>query len=124
MPRAESDLEILQTTLHMDPTNSQLVLEDKKLCCQLIKLKSTEKLFCEQKLKCDFLRDCDRGTRFFHALLSQKHGRNFIPAIQKSDGIIFVSEEEVGAEFVTFYQNLYGSSKSTLPLDSWIETLF
>ena len=29
--RTESDLELLQTALHMDPTNYQLVLDDKKL---------------------------------------------------------------------------------------------
>ena len=121
--RAESDLDLLQTALHSDPSNSQLVQEDKKLRIQLINLKSSEKMFFGQKLKCDYLKESDRGSRFFHALLSQRHGRNFIPAIQKSDGSLSVSEKEVGFEFVDFFMKLYGSMKPTLPLDRDIVSL-
>lgn len=115
--RAESDLDMLQSALHSDPSNPQLVQEDKKMRIQLINLKSSEKMFFGQKLKCDFLKESDRGSRFFHSLLSQKNGRNFLPAIQKSDGSLSASEKEVGAEFVSFFMKLYGSSKPTEPLD-------
>jgi len=48
---------------------------------KLINLKSVEKMFFAQKLKCNLFKESDRGTSFFHALMSQKNKRNHIPAI-------------------------------------------
>lgn len=116
--RTDADLDILQTALHGDPNNQQLALEDKRLWLHLLQLKSAEKLFFGQKLKCDFLKDSDRGTSFFHAMMSQKHSLSFISAIHRGDGSLTSSEIEVGVEFVQFFQNLYGSSRPTLSLDN------
>eukprot|EP00258_Populus_trichocarpa_P041569 XP_024457588.1 uncharacterized protein LOC112327616 [Populus trichocarpa] len=83
----------------------------------LFNLKSAEKTFFAQKLKCNFFKESDIGTSFFHALISQKHMRNFIPAIQRSNGALTTSLDEVGDEFVHYYQNLFGTSSSTTPID-------
>jgi len=80
-------------------------------------LKSAEKMFFGQKLKCSFFKDCDRGSKFFHALMSQKHRRNFIPIIQRSNNLLTTSLEVVGEEFVNYYQQLLGSSKDMIPID-------
>jgi len=71
--------------------------------------------FC-QKLKCAFFKDCDKGTRFFHSLMSQRHRRRHIPAIVRSDGMLTSSAEEVGRVFVSYYKELLGTSKHTIPL--------
>jgi hypothetical protein len=115
--RAEAALENHQTVLHDDRDNLQLLEHDKQLRLTLMNLKSVEKMFFSQKLKCHFFKDSDRGSSFFHALMNQKNRRNYIPAIHCSDGTLTTSEAEMGEEFVRFYQQLLGSCKATLPLD-------
>jgi hypothetical protein len=83
----------------------------------LFNLKSAEKAFFFQKLKCNFLKDIDRGTSFFHALMSHRHRKSFIPAIQCSNGELTTSIDEVGAEFVHFYQSLLSTSSATSPIN-------
>ena len=68
-------------------------------------------MFFSQKLKCAFLKNSDKGTRFFHSLMSQRHRRNHIPAILRSDSLPTTS---VSKEFVSCYKKLLGTSKPTL----------
>jgi len=115
--RAEDDLEQHQSLLHNDKNNEHLLAWDKKLRLDLVNLKSAEKMFYSQKLKCNFFKDCDRGTSFFHALMNHRHKKNFIPAICRTNGSLTTSMTEVGDTFVCFYQQLLGTSRATLPLD-------
>jgi hypothetical protein len=115
--RAEADLEQHQSLLHNDKDNEHFLARDKKLRLDLINLKSAEKMFYSTKLKCNFFKDCDRGTSFFHALMNHRHKKNYIPAICRSNGSLTTSMTEVGDAFVCFYQQLLGSSRATLPLD-------
>jgi len=48
--------------------------------------------------------------------------KSFIPVIQRSNGAITTSIDEVGAEFVHFYQNLLGTSSFTSPLDEVVHS--
>jgi hypothetical protein len=73
-------------------------------------------MFFGQKLKCAFFKDCDKGIKFFHSLMNQYHRRHHIPAIIRSDGMLTSSAEEVGREFVSYYKELLGTSKPTIPL--------
>jgi hypothetical protein len=68
--RAEAALENHQTVLHDDRDNLQLLEHDKQLRLTLMNLKSVEKMFFSQKLKCHFFKDSDRGSSFFHALMN------------------------------------------------------
>ena len=87
---------------------------------KLSTLKFAEKQFFSQKIKCNFLKDSDRGSKFFHALMNHTHTRNFIPAIMTTHGWVSSSSEEVGAIFVQYFQQLLGTSKTTIPLDNAI----
>ena len=118
--RAEAELEQHQVLLHNDKDNEHLLAQDKKLRLALVNLKSAEKMFYSQKLKCNFFKDCDRGTSFFHALMSHRHKKNFIPAIRCNSGSLTASTTEVGDVFVSYYQHLLGSSRVTLPLDETV----
>lgn len=80
-------------------------------------LKAAEKMFYGQKLKCAFFIDSDKGTKFFHDLMRQKHRRNFIPAIVCSNGILSKSMDDMGGEFVRYYKNILGSSKPINSVD-------
>ncbi|KAJ6866566.1 hypothetical protein NC652_037955 [Populus alba x Populus x berolinensis] len=73
-----------------------------------------------QKLKCKFFKDSDRGTIFFHALMNQKHKKNFIPLIHRSDGSLTTSASEVEDVFVSFFKQLLGTSRAISHLDESI----
>jgi hypothetical protein len=107
--RAEKDLDDTQLLLQNNRDNGHLLMLDKQQRLNLVNLKLAEKMFFGQKLK------CDKGTRFFHSLMSQRHRRNHIPAILRSDGLPTTSVEEVDREFVTYYKELLGTPKPTLP---------
>ncbi|KAL9347289.1 hypothetical protein Peur_058655 [Populus x canadensis] len=49
--------------------------------------------------------------------MNQKHKKNYIPAIHRSDGSFTSSATEVGDVFVTFFTQLLGTSRATSPLD-------
>jgi hypothetical protein len=102
-------LDDTQLLLQNDRDNGHLLMLDKQKRLNLVNLKSAEKMFFGQKLK------CDKGTRFFHSLMSQRHRRNHIPAILRSDSLPTTSIEEVSREFVTYYKELLGTPKPTLP---------
>jgi len=118
--RAEADLDQHQTLLQNDKDNEHLLAQDRQLRLDLVNLKSAEKMFYSQKLKCNFFKDCDRGTSFFHALMSHRHKKNFIPAIRCNSGSLTTSMAEVRDVFVSYYQQLLGSSRVTLPLDETV----
>jgi exonuclease III len=115
--RAEAALDDHQTIFSTDRDNDQLLAVDKLLRQELLYLKEAERQFFSQKLKCQFFKECDKGTSFFHALMSRKHGQNYIPAIHRNDGTLTTSIDEVGAVFVDYYSRLLGTPKDTLPLD-------
>ena len=64
-----------------------------------------------------FFKDSDRGTSFFHALMSHRHRKSFISALQCSNGDLTTTIDEVGAEFIHFYQSLLGTSSAISPID-------
>lgn len=77
-------------------------------------------MFFGQKLKSNFLKEAEKGSRFFHSLMSQKHRRNHIPAIQVPSGGMTSSGDEVGREIVRFYKVLIGSAKYIVPINDYV----
>lgn len=75
-------------------------------------------VFFASKLKCNFFKESDKGTSFFHALMSQRHKINYISVTQCSNGGITTSLDEVRAEFVRYYSELLGTPKDTIPIDA------
>ena len=116
--RLENELAAHQLSLHQDRDNHSLLDQEKLLRSKLSQLKFAEKQFFSQKIKCNFLQESDRGTKFFHALLNHTHRKNFIPAIMNDQGCPSSSLEEVGRVFVNYFQQQLGTSTPTIPLDS------
>lgn len=116
--RAKADLEQNQCLLHNSRDDITLLHRVNQMKLDLFNLQSIEKAFFTQKLKCNFFNESDRGTSFFHALMSQKHRKIFIPAIQRCNDDLTTSVDEVRAEFVHYYQNLLGTSSSTTSIDA------
>lgn len=111
--RAESELHQHQSLLHDDRDNPQLLMQDKHLRLSLVNLKSLEKMFYGQKLKSAYLKECDKGSKFFHAMMRQKQRRNFTPAIVCSNGLLSSSMDEVG-----------GGICQILPAPSWLLKIY
>lgn len=59
-------------------------MRDRQLRLHLVNLKSSKKMLFGQKLKSSFFKESDKGTKFFHALMKQKHRENFIPSIMSA----------------------------------------
>jgi hypothetical protein len=70
---AEKDLPAHQSFLQQNLDNDQLLLQERNLRSSLLNLKQAELLYFRQKLKCNFLKEADKGSCFFHALMGQKH---------------------------------------------------
>jgi mannosylglycoprotein endo-beta-mannosidase len=115
--RAEATLDAHQALFSNDRGNTLLHEEDMQLRQNLLHLKAAKQPFFSQKLKCKFFKESDKDTSFFHALMNRKHGQNFIPAIQRSNGSLTSSMDEIGAVFVDYYSQFLGTSKDTLSLD-------
>ena len=112
-----ADLDRIQQLRLSNLDCSRLFVQETDLRLKLINLKSAEKMFFSQKLKIKFLEEGDKGSRFFHSLLNQKHRRNFIASIRNESGTLTTSPVEVGAVFVDYYKKLLGSIKMTTALD-------
>jgi hypothetical protein len=115
--RAEAALDEHQSLLSSDMENPNLQSIDKQLRQSLLHIKECERQFFSQKLKSNFLKECDSGTSFFHSLMSRQHRQNFIPAIQRMDGSLTSSSAEVGAAFVDYYCHLLATPKVTAPIE-------
>ena len=116
--RLETELADHQLSLHHDRDNHRLLDQEKLLRSKLSQLKFVERKKFSQKIKCNFLKESDRGTKFFHALMNHNHRRNFIPAIMIAYGCQSSSLEEVHSVFVNYFQQQLGTSNPTIPLDS------
>lgn len=62
--------------------------------------------FYYQKAKCEYLKNSDKCTKFFHSMVK----RNFITTVHKGDGLCNFSLEEVADEFMQFYSDLLGKN--------------
>jgi hypothetical protein len=59
-------------------------MQDKQLRLKLINLKSAKNMFFGQKLKTAFFKKGDKGTRFFHSLMSKKTQDELYPSYSTS----------------------------------------
>ncbi|GFZ11471.1 hypothetical protein Acr_22g0008690 [Actinidia rufa] len=114
---AEADLYEIQQKLH-DNTSDRLLQE------QMVKMKQTafnlaeaERSYCSQLAKMKYLKNSDRGSKFFHDLIKIHRNRGQIVSINLSNGSRSKSQQEVNESFVEFYKNLLDSSSSCTPID-------
>ena len=81
-------------------------------------LANAEQLFISQKVKCSYLKESDRCSKFFHSMVKRKAKRNHIASIYKEDGTPTCSVQEVEEEFTRYFQGLLGSSSTCQPIVS------
>lgn len=70
-----------------------------------------EEIFWAQKARNRWLREGDRNTAFFHAVVANKRRRNRISKIEKMSGGWCNTEQEMGEEIAKYFQHLFTSSQ-------------
>ncbi|GFZ00592.1 eukaryotic translation initiation factor 4E [Actinidia rufa] len=121
--RAEvSEDELLQNQqlLHDNPSDESLQIKVADLRKKASRLAEAELSFCSQLAKVKYLKNCDRGTKFFHNLIKSNKARNQIVSLSNADGVTTTSPQQVSSLFVEYYKNLLGTRKDCQKLDNGI----
>ncbi|GFZ09181.1 hypothetical protein Acr_20g0009890 [Actinidia rufa] len=63
---------------------------------------------CKFLAKAKYLKNCDKGTKFFHDLIKNNRARSQIVEFTKEDGASTISIQQVRSLSVEFYKNLLG----------------
>ncbi|XP_057981159.1 uncharacterized protein LOC131166561 [Malania oleifera] len=118
--RASEELNEIQERLHKEPMNLELQrdLGDKRK--QAVMLEEASRQFLAQMAKSNYLKNCDRGSACFHAILKRRSARNHIVAITKQNRELTESFEEVANEFVDFYMQLLGEGQNCSRIDEQV----
>ncbi|GFZ11073.1 hypothetical protein Acr_22g0004710 [Actinidia rufa] len=76
----------VQQQLHDNPRDASLQNKVATLKVKSFRLAEGERSFCSQLAKAKYLKNCDKGTKFFHELIKNNRARRQIVALTKEDG--------------------------------------
>ncbi|GFY87986.1 hypothetical protein Acr_05g0016250 [Actinidia rufa] len=117
---AEEDLIQAQQQLHDSPRDYNLQIKVPELRAKVLKLTKAELSFCTQLAKAKFLKNADKGTKFFHDLIKSNRSKNHIASILLEDGSRTTSSNQVNEDFVQYYKGLLGSKENCSSLNKEI----
>ncbi|XP_073353532.1 uncharacterized protein [Aegilops tauschii subsp. strangulata] len=80
---------------------------ERDLASQLKELLHREEIMARQRSRSDWLRAGDRNTGFFQAQVKARRSRNRINTLEKADGTLCQTKEEIWEEIQGFYTSLY-----------------
>ncbi|VFQ97160.1 unnamed protein product [Cuscuta campestris] len=105
----------LMDKLYKDPDNLELL----QLVANTRKKASfySERSFIQQKVKCNFINEGDKCTKFFHAMVKKQSVLNAIPVLITSQGTTTTSLEAIVEEFIGYYNQIFGNTVPTSPVD-------
>ncbi|VFQ89794.1 unnamed protein product [Cuscuta campestris] len=114
---ARSSYSEMMTRLMTDPQNSALIEQAASLRKKATFYSDAERSFFLQKVKCTFINEGDKCTKFFHALMKKQKVLSSIPFIITSQGSTTTSSETIVEEFIDHYSNIFGNTVPTTPID-------
>ncbi|XP_027081100.2 uncharacterized protein [Coffea arabica] len=79
---------------------------------------SIEEQFWRQKARVKWLKEGDRNSRYFHAVVKQRRVQGMIHCIKNSNGVWMDKEEDIASEAISYFNDLF-----TGPLDSFSDML-
>ncbi|GFZ13032.1 hypothetical protein Acr_23g0014170 [Actinidia rufa] len=106
---AAEELVDLQKLLYDIPTDIQLQVRVSDLRSKAIKLAEAEASYCSQLAKAKYLKNCDRGTKFFHGLIKSRRAKSSITSITLESRERSNSNSQVSEAFVRYYKGLLGT---------------
>ncbi|VFQ94248.1 unnamed protein product [Cuscuta campestris] len=114
---ARSSYTEMMTRLMTDPQNSALIEQAASLRKEATFYSDAERSFFLQKVKCTFINEGDKCTKFFHAMMKKQKVLSSIPFIITSQGSTTTSSEAIVEEFIGHYSNIFGNTVPTSPID-------
>ncbi|GFY81235.1 hypothetical protein Acr_01g0010440 [Actinidia rufa] len=114
---AEENLAQAQQQLHDNPGDSVLQATVLELRSKALKLAEAELSFCSQLAQAKYLKNSDKGTKFFHNLIKSNRAKNFIASITLEDGSRSTSNNQVSNASVQYYMGLLGTKEDCIKLD-------
>jgi hypothetical protein len=77
-----------------------------KVVEKIMELNHREEIIWKQHSRIMWLMEGDKNIRFFHLRASQRHKRNHISKLKRSDGTTTEIDEEMGSMATNFFQNI------------------
>ena len=114
---AAEELLETQQLLHDNSTDAHLQNKVSELRSRALKLAEAEASFCSQLAKAKYLKECDRGTKFFHGLIKSRRAKTNISSITLEGGVRSTSSSQVSDAFVHFYKGLLGTKGGCIELN-------
>lgn len=111
--RALKELKEIQTALHQDPRNDNLIIEEKRAASTYRKLAERHHSFLKQKARLEWMRCGDENTRVFHQAIKARRLQNTVYGITDSNGRWVDSQEQVNDAFLQYYIKLLGIERSS-----------
>nr|XP_027096099.1 uncharacterized protein LOC113715996 [Coffea arabica] len=78
---------------------------------QLVGAYNEEEQYWQQKSRLSWLREGDKNTKYFHAVVKGRRKRNKIGNLKREDGSWTTTDEEITAEVAKYYKHLFKSSE-------------
>nr|XP_027071629.1 uncharacterized protein LOC113696407 [Coffea arabica] len=89
-----------------DPSEDKLVALQKARA-HLRRSQGVEHMFWQQKSRVKWLKDGDRNSRYFHAVVAERHQRSVIHRIKSSTGDWLESADAIESEAESFFKRLF-----------------
>ncbi|XP_074315611.1 uncharacterized protein LOC141651816 [Silene latifolia] len=109
-------LEHIQMQVHRDPTNINLLEEEKVAAITFKELDEARVSYLAHKAKIQWVHNADDNTRFFHSTIKARRAHNKILSIKDMDGNVCTDASSIEHAFIDYYKLLLGSSSQVHPV--------
>ncbi|XP_010666883.1 uncharacterized protein LOC104884000 [Beta vulgaris subsp. vulgaris] len=118
--KAQHDLEKKQEQMHKEPSNSDIVAQEKEAQEVLMRAKKSQYSFLQQKAKLKWLQCGDENTKIFYQALKDRRSHNRVFSIHDSKGNWVKSQDQVDEAFISYYKELFACKEQKKPVLSVI----
>ncbi|GFZ18561.1 topoisomerase II-associated protein PAT1 [Actinidia rufa] len=91
-----------------------------ELISRALKLAEAKASYCSKLAKAKYLKNYDRGSKFFHDLIKSRQTKSIISSITLDNGSRSNSSNQISEAFVQFYTSLLGTKKVCTSLNTEI----
>ncbi|XP_074301287.1 uncharacterized protein LOC141632661 [Silene latifolia] len=103
-------LDAIQTALHMNPTDSVLIYQEREALKTYRDLQTACDSFLLQKSKATWVNQGDNNTKYFHSILKNRHVQSKIFRITDAEGHTHTDRDKIQQAFLSYYHHLLGTT--------------
>ena len=112
-----------QRNIDMNPSDHDLIQEEKTLLAAYLEVAKDEELIFKQKSRILWLKEGDQNTSFFFRTMMNRRNRKKITSIQRMDGSVANSDEEVKSEAIDYFKLLLGQPSHSMSAPERLRSL-